>query len=229
MKQIVMPRLDIDMETGTVVNWLKSENDPVNSGELLAKIMTLKVTVEVYSPTSGVLDRIVVPIRKEVPVGQVLCIIREANDTQELLEKAVTDASSKLGAKAIETRTEVSRPIKEAERKKERIIASPLAKKIAEEHSLDLGTIAGTGPEGRITREDVLRKVEENSQVSETVLLSGIRKIVADRMSESFRTTPHATVVIDVDASQIIKLRDQLKKGLRYHSTPSSSWQPPER
>lgn len=212
LQRITMPRLDIDMESGAVVDWLKSENEPVNSGELLAKIMSLKVTVEIPSPASGFLHKIIVPKGKEVPVGQVLCIIREEKDSEEELQKAAEEAQSGPAAKAIAARTSSSKIVQEAEKAIQRVIASPLAKKMAEEHGIDLRNVVGTGPEGRIMKEDVSRLIDEVSQFSEVIPLAGTKKIVAERMSESFRTAPHATVVIDVDATQIVKMRDQFKR-----------------
>ncbi|MFB0543860.1 MAG: lipoyl domain-containing protein, partial [Candidatus Bathyarchaeia archaeon] len=91
MRRILMPRMDIDMERGSVVEWMRSEGEAVEEGEPVVKIMSEKVTYEVPSPASGILHRIIVP-EGEVSIGQVIGLLREKGDTEEALEAAVEDS-----------------------------------------------------------------------------------------------------------------------------------------
>lgn len=211
MRRILMPRMDIDMDRGSVVEWMKSEGEAVEEGESLVKIMSEKVTYEVPSPAPGVLHRVLVSAGEEVPIGQVIGLIREEGDTEEALEAAVEEALRQFTKP--EARVEVERrAIPRAPRRAARVIASPVARRLAEEYGIDLRGVVGTGPRGRITKADVLRLVEEASQFSETIPLKGIRRTVAERMSESYRTAPHATVTMNVDMSHVMELRERLKK-----------------
>ena len=211
MRGILMPRMDIDMERGFVVEWMKSEGDAVEKGEPLVKIMSEKVTYEVPSPAKGILHRIIVLMSEEVPIGRVIGILREEGDIEEELEAAAEEALSQL--KEPEAMGEVERRVAPPElkrRKVARILASPVARRLAMEHGIDLRGVVGTGPRGRIKKEDVLKVVEEASQFSETITLRGIRKTVAERMSESFSTAPHATVTMNLDMSHVVGLRERL-------------------
>ena len=213
MRRILMPRMDIDMEKGSVVEWMKPEGEAVAEGEPVVKIMSEKVTYEVPSPASGTLHKIIVTAASEASIGQVIGLLREQGDTEEELEAAVNEAvvrhaepERKEGERRVEVVSHAPR------RETARIVASPVAKRLAEEHGVDLARIVGTGPEGRITKEDVLRLVEEASQFSETIPLTGVRRTVAERMAESFRAAPHATVTIDVDMSHAVDLRKRLQE-----------------
>ncbi|RLI31804.1 2-oxo acid dehydrogenase subunit E2 [Candidatus Bathyarchaeota archaeon] len=213
MRRILMPRMDVDMDRGSVVEWMKGEGEAVEEGEPLVKIMSEKVTYEVPSPASGILHKILVPAGEEVPIGQVIGILREEGDREEDLEAAVEEALRQLRRPeaGVEVRRErrAPRPVR---RRGARIRTSPVARRLAEEYGIDLGEVVGTGPGGRITKEDVLRFVEEASQFSETIPLRGIRRVVAERMSESFRTAPHAVVSMDVNMSHVVELRRRLRE-----------------
>jgi len=213
MRRVLMPRMDIDMEKGSIVEWVTPEGGYVKEGEPVVKIMSEKVTYEVPSPASGTLYRIVVSAGKDVPIGRVIGILREEEDVEEELKAAVNEALFQLlepERKEVETEKREAPQIQR--RETSRVIASPLAKRLADEHGIDLTEVVGTGPEGRITREDVLKLVEESSQFSQTIPLVGVRKTVAERMAESFRTAPHAIVTMDVDMSHTADLRKRLKE-----------------
>jgi len=213
MHRILMPRMDIDMEKGSVVEWMKQEDEAVAEGEPVVKIMSEKVTYEVPSPASGTLHRIIALAGKEVPIGQVLGILREQGDTQQELEASVNEALLRP-AEPERKETEKERRLAPPPLRREpaRIVASPVAKRLAEEHGIDLTGVVGTGPDGRITREDVLRLVEEASQFSETIPLTGVKRTVAERMAESFRVAPHAIITMDVDMSHAVDLRKRLQE-----------------
>ena len=221
MRTVIMPRLDLDMEKGTVLEWMKRKGEEVKKGEPIVKIMSEKVTYEVDSPATGVLYEVLVQPDTEVPIGQVIGIIKEADDKTEDIERVVKEARESLARlleakvphveKAVETmKIEVA-----AKRKPERVKISPLAKKLAEQHGIDITKIEGTGPGGRIVKKDVLRAIEELKagieEEAEVIPLTGVRKVVAERMAYSYRTAPHAILMVKVDMSEAIKLRQSFE------------------
>ena len=159
--EVKLPRLGQGMEAGTIVRWLKTEGEPVEKGEPLYELDTDKVTQEVEAEASGVLLKIAIP-EGEVPVGRTIAYIGEAGE--EVAAEADVSSDGKATA-------EVAPAAPEAEAEREpapaepatsdagegRLKASPLARRIARERSLDLASIAGTGPDGRIVAEDVER------------------------------------------------------------------------
>jgi len=217
-----MPRLDLDMEKGTVLEWLKKKGDKVKRGEPVVMIMSEKVTYEVESPASGVIYEVLLPPDIEVPIGQVIGVIMENGDEPTLLESTVRKAKESLvelaGVKKPEIKTEVKIVQKEevAKEKTKRKKISPLAKILAKQYGVDIFEIRGTGPGGRIVKQDVLKAAEElkarfEEQV-EVIPLSGVRKVVAERMAYSFRTAPHAILMLEVDMSEAVKLRQDFEK-----------------
>ncbi len=162
--EVILPRLGQGMETGTIVRWLKSEGDPVTKGEALFELDTDKVTQEVEAEASGVLLRIAVA-EGEVPVGQTVAFIGDQGET--LPEPAAPPAPA---AARDERPSELSRqgatngsshaepgPLASPGVPGGRVKASPLARRIARERGIDLATLRGTGPDGRVVAEDVER------------------------------------------------------------------------
>lgn len=226
MQTIVMPRLDIDMEAGTVVRWIKNEGESVRVDEPVVEVMSEKVSFEVASPASGEIYRIVVPPNQEVPIGRVLAVVRETGDSEAELDLEVEKAEKSLEGKAMEkplasVPVERSRPGVQAPPER-RARASPLARKLAERHCLDLSTVEGTGPGGRITRDDVLAAVKTaqapaqavEPAIVESMPLAGIRKLTAERMSSSFTHTPHAFLSVEVDMSNVLLNRKRMEGSL---------------
>ncbi len=208
--KVVMPRLSLTMKEGTVVNWFKKEGDPVKKGDPLVEVLSEKVTYDVEAPASGILRRILALEGDEVPVAETLGIIAEKDEPiTEIEEAAVTTAPPE--------RIEKVAPLPEKEMVKkvrERVPASPAAKRLAREYNIDLAEVGGSGPEGRIVEVDVRRYIEEMapaSHVREVIPLTGIRKTTAERLSYSARTAPHSTVTMEVDMSNAVKLREKTR------------------
>jgi len=209
---VILPKLDEAMRTGRIIKWLKKEGDRVEKGEVLFELETEKVTFEVEAGESGILSSVRAKAGKVVPVGATIAFILQPGEkAPEILEPA----GKARGAVAVE----VPKVTKEAEVK-----ASPLAKRIAKEHNIDLSLVTGTGPWGRITKEDVLQAVEEGKAVTpalapekpelveaeeEIVPLSSMREIIAECMTESFQV-PHFYQTIEVDTQELGKAREQL-------------------
>src|SRR5206468_4574156 len=153
---VSLPRLGQGMEAGTIVRWLKSEGDRVEKGEPLYELDTDKVTQEVEADASGVLLKILAGEGEEIEVGKRIAVIGEEGEEVAVAEEPAAKAEKKaeapkpepLPAERIEAPQEPSRA-------NGRIKASPLARRIARERSIDLANLTGTGPDGRIVAEDV--------------------------------------------------------------------------
>jgi len=205
---IIFPKLDEAMRSGKIVRWLKNEGDRVEKGEVILEIESEKTAFEIEAETSGILSKIMAKAGDEVPVGATIAfILQPGEEAPEIPEPVIVRAKEE-------------KPV-EAAKKTELIKASPLAKNIAKEHNIDLTLVAGTGPGGRITKEDVLQALEEGKAVApptkeapelaeeEIVPLSSMREVIARRMIESFQT-PHFYLSVEVDAQELGKIRNQL-------------------
>jgi pyruvate dehydrogenase E2 component (dihydrolipoamide acetyltransferase) len=197
--EVILPRLGQGMESGTIVRWLKSEGEPVAKGEPLFELDTDKVTQDVEAETAGVLLKIAVA-EGEVPVGQTVAFIGEQGES--VPETAAATPRAEPEARE-EARPD---PAREAPQQEPavasgngRIKASPLARRLARERGIDLGSVRGTGPEGRIVAEDVER-AEAGAPVAavaataplptgeaERVPLTNVRKTIARRLTEAWQ------------------------------------------
>jgi len=197
--KVVMPKLDQAMEKGTIGEWLKREGDRVEKGEPILRIDVDKASFELEAERSGYLRKILYEEGETVEVGKVIAYISDSMDEEIPEEKPITVEEAKpLKAEEAEEVVEVK--------------ASPLAKKLAREKGIDLSKVKGSGPGGRILAKDVLAYIEslEKPAEYEIMPLSKIRRITAEKMSFSKRTIPHFYVQVDVDASELIKLRQSL-------------------
>lgn len=217
--EVVMPKLGITMESGTVVKWYKKEGDKVEKGEPLVEIIGEKVTYDLEAPASGVLRKIIGREETEVPVSQIIGFIGKLDEPIPQVEIPPKVEVKPIPQVEIPVKVEVKPPIQLEVPAKietgEEIRASPLAKRIAREQGIDLRQVVGTGPGGRITEEDV-RKFSEKGvvrerKVKQVIPLIGVRKTIADRMTLSARTSPRITLMVEVDASEMIRLRSQMK------------------
>jgi len=225
VKIIFMPRLDEEQEKGMVVEWLKAQGDTVTQGEEIVEVMSEKVSFIVEASVTGTVHKIFVEEAEEVPIGTTIAIISEAEDSPDMLEKAVKEAEEKLKIEtpivAEKEEIKVIEKEEEVKIKPERIKISPIAKRLAKEHELEITQIEGTGPGGRIVKEDVLRAIEQGKIIPavpeevERITLTGVRKIIAERMTQSYQTAPHVTVMMEADASNMVKLREEFEEKTR--------------
>jgi len=202
-----MPRLSLAMKTGTIIEWFKKEGETVEKGELVVEVLSEKATYDVEAPVTGVLRKILVEEGIDVPVGVTLAFI--AAPDEELPEEAIKAEVATVGV-VIDKAAVKEEPVPNMVR--ERVLASPAAKRMAREHDVDLTQIQGTGPEGRLVEEDVKRFLQEKTVLMpkkrEEFLLTGIRKTTAERLASSFRTAPHSFIIMDVDVTKAAKLRE---------------------
>jgi pyruvate dehydrogenase E2 component (dihydrolipoamide acetyltransferase) len=227
---INMPKLGFDMAEGTLVRWLKKIGETVNKGEVLAEIETDKATVEVESPAAGVVRKLLVDEGAVVPVSSPIAIVGTAD---EKLEEPVVQMPDSIPEKKetvaqVVIAAPVTQPAPVSQADSVHAI-SPLARRMAEERQLDLSSIKGTGPGGRIVRRDVeallSRQLPPDAsrivsalpspgystvKISDQILpLSKLRAAIGRRMVEAKSTIPHFYVTHDYKMDMLLNLRQQ--------------------
>ena len=223
--EVLMPQLGLTMEEGTVSQWIKHEGDEVKTGDVIVEITTDKLTNEVASEHDGVMLKIVAQEGEDIPVKGLLCYIGQPGE-------AVGDAAAAPAAAA-----PAAAPAPVAAANGKRIRISPLARKTAAKMGVDYSGIAGTGPSGRIVVKDILAAAEaqknapaaapaaaeaapakkeapkaglELMEGDTVVKLTGMRKVVAERMLASHTEIPPVTQNIKVDVTELMKFRKML-------------------
>jgi pyruvate dehydrogenase E2 component (dihydrolipoamide acetyltransferase) len=215
--EVIMPKMGQTMEKGRIIRWLKNEGEEVEKGEPLLEIETDKTTIEVEARDSGILRKILAQEGEDAPVATTIAYITGEGELlpEEGISKGVRAPESPTAKIQKETSIIAPKPgeITKA-RKASRIRASPLAKKIGEEKGVDLTQVEGSGPGGRITKEDVLKhlasKPAESSSEFQVVPMSSMRKAIAEKMVESKSHIPHFYVSTEVDMTEATKLRKDL-------------------
>ena len=223
--QVTLPRLGQGMETGTIVRWLKSEGENVEKGDPLYELDTEKVTQEVEAEASGVLLKILAGEGEEIEVGKAIAVIGQEG---EEIPAAVAEApNEEPQAEAEPAPAPEPETAPEPEQRVEstnggRVKASPLARRIARERGVELSSLRGTGPEGRIVAEDVERAAASGAVSAparaaapvptgevEVVKLNQMRKTIARRMTEAWEA-PAFQIAMSADMSASIRLREAL-------------------
>jgi pyruvate dehydrogenase E2 component (dihydrolipoamide acetyltransferase) len=210
------------MEAGTIVRWLKSEGDTVEKGEALYELDTDKVTQEVEADASGVLLKILAGEGEEIEVGKRIAVIGEEGEAVSVEEEPAPKAEKKAEAPRPEPLpAEQVEPPEEPEpsRANGRIKASPLARRIARERSIDLASLRGTGPDGRIVAEDVERAAAAPAHAppgtapleAEVVPLTSLRKTIARRLTEAWQA-PAFQISMSADMTRAQELHARLRE-----------------
>jgi len=212
---VVMPKLGLTMTEGTIEKWLKQEGDRVDKREPLVEIITEKINFQYESPASGILRKILHEEGEVVPVAVPIAIIAEEGEALPEFEAMKPEIPVEVSMPA-----SIQREIKEPSK---RIFVSPIARKIAQEKGIDLSSVKGTGPGGRIIKMDIMTEVEKAAgkitevppplpkPIEKVIPLKGIRKIIAKRMTESFQNIPHFYLSLEIDMTAALALREQLK------------------
>jgi len=152
ISEVTMPSMGADMSEGTIVKWLKKEGDEVKRGDKLAEIETDKTVVEMECYNDGILKKIIVQEGQAVPVGDLIAYIGDEGDD---VPETSSSQSASSEPSANDSPQVENKPESVSSSSNVKVKASPIAKKLATELGVDLGAISGTGPGGRITREDV--------------------------------------------------------------------------
>lgn len=230
---ISMPKLGFDMQEGQIVRWVKAEGDPVNKGEVIAEIETDKATVEVEATASGVMRKHLVSEGTFVPIGDPIAIVGGADeDISALMPAESGEAAADESAAAdqtpapapVEAATSAPAAVPAAPG---RIIASPVARRMAREHGLDLSRVQGTGPGGRIVKRDVEAALtapqtspaaapafQAASRPSETIAPSKLRQAIARRMVEAKQQVPHFYVTHEYRMDALLEARKRINARL---------------
>ncbi len=252
--EILMPALSPTMEKGTLSKWLVAEGDEISSGDLIAEIETDKATMEVEAAEDGRVGRLVVaPGTEDVAVGTLIALLLEDDEDASSLKGATEDAKKSEKPKTSAIKPEVKEetsaaskpetaPAEKADQSKPaasngsdhgaRVVASPLAKRLARQAGINLDGVKGSGPGGRIVKKD-LEGVEpgvigpaRTSAASapaasvimdppadvpfEEVKLSAMRKIIAQRLTQSKQTVPHFYLTVDIEIDSLLAVRKEL-------------------
>jgi pyruvate dehydrogenase E2 component (dihydrolipoamide acetyltransferase) len=214
------------MNDGTIVKWLKQEGDAVEEGDPLCEVESAKVNSEVESPGAGTLARIVVPEGMTVDTGTLLAVLLAAGEEAVDLPEPMTDA--KASAPTPSTTSPAGRQGAAGGRRQ----ITPVARKVARELGVDLESVTGSGPGGRILEDDVRAAaaappagapaaspsypVEDGPPVAETVRLTGLRATIARRMTES-GGIPTVTLTTEADVTNAVAMQRQLVGEWRSH------------
>ncbi len=232
--EIVMPRLSDTMEEGTILRWLKRDGEQVKRGEELVEIETDKANMTYESDQEGVLETIAAE-GDTLAVGEPIARVGASTGGAErnaaaasppAAEQEDEPASRPAGVRAVgdaaeegdshEAGSSTQHPEGEIESAGERVKASPLARRIASESSVDLHTVSGSGPGGRIVKADVQAAAPAGVATAKgettTVELTRTQQTIARRMAESKATIPDFTLQMDVDMEECVKLRGELKR-----------------
>jgi pyruvate dehydrogenase E2 component (dihydrolipoamide acetyltransferase) len=242
---VVMPQMGESIFEGTITKWLKKLGDKVQRDEPLFEISTDKVDAEIPAPSSGILQEIKVPEGNTVQVNTIVGVIGDGSSAAASASAPVpataaapTPPAAPVPAKKEAKEAPAPPPAPAASASEEEedsdVRSSPLVRKLAREHSVDLAKMTGSGTGGRVTKQDVLDFVERRTTTpapapaprqapasapapgaiaGELVPMSNMRKIIAQRMIESRRTSAHVHCMFEVDLTRIVNLRNKLKNG----------------
>ncbi|MBN2338401.1 MAG: 2-oxo acid dehydrogenase subunit E2 [Acidobacteria bacterium] len=258
--KVIMPQLGESVYEGTLTKWLKKAGDPVVKDEPLFEVSTDKVDSEIPAPASGILDEILVDEGTTIKIDTVVAVIRESAGDGDAPGETPEEESAR--GPAAETGTEGEGTGKTGKERAEAaggkakegsaapsirpqsLLASPLVRKIARENGVDLADVAGTGLEGRITKDDLEKHLSRGGAAAsgapaaaggagggtgapeggsgggagddaETVPMTPMRRAIAERMVQSKRTSAHVNTMFEIDMSPIVRLRQARKEDFR--------------
>ena len=225
--KVLMPKLSDTMDEGKILKWVRKEGEKVKQGETIVEIESDKADMELEAYDSGVLRKIVVQEGGKAPIGALIAVIGDANENIDAL---LTESTSAAPAKK-EEKKETPASVQHSSSTPQVLIqptqgdgkvkASPLAKRLAKENNINLGSVQGSGPQGRVIKRDIESAMSGKMSVTrstativpgtvEEIPLSAIRKTIAKRMTESKVTAPHFYVTVEVDMEPAMAFREQI-------------------
>lgn len=232
--EATMPKFGLTMTEGTIQKWFKAEGDAIQAGEPLFEVETEKVLYEVESLATGTVAKLLYPLEAVVPVGMPVAVIAESGEN-------VAEVAAKYGGGAPQaaTATAAAAPAASAASaaapaasgRREGAPVTPAARKLAQEHHVDLSRVVGTGPGGRVTREDVEKAISAAAAApvpaptptpaapapaapptAASTPLRGMRKVIAERMHKSLQGSAQLTITTEVDVTQLIDRRQEVQR-----------------
>jgi 2-oxoisovalerate dehydrogenase E2 component (dihydrolipoyl transacylase) len=261
---IVMPQLGESVAEGIIGKWLKQEGDRVERDEPFVEVITDKVNAEIPSPVAGVLLKLTQPEGATVAVGEEIAIIGDEDGNAGTTAPAAaesnqqTDGSNGGGSErgagsavAVAPKTPSAEQRSPHDGRSERVRSSPLVRRLADEHGVNLDEVAGTGIGGRVSKNDILQFVAQRGggtaaaptaapveslpsapvqapkragAAEERIPISPIRKLIAERMTLSKTTIPHAVTIVEVDMTNAVRFRDARKDEFRQREGVSLSF-----
>lgn len=277
---IVMPQLGESVAEGVIGKWLKQEGDTIQRDEPIVEVITDKVNAEIPSPVAGVLERIAQPEGATVAVGQEIAVIGDgaavsssvSDEAQAVAvpagavsQRSEANASGGNGYATATAAPPASAPAEAAVSggRADRVRSSPLVRRLADEHGINLSAVHGTGIGGRVSKQDIMALIELQSAPAvespagaperrappeaapvpapqpkpsptaiphvpsgndEIVPISPIRKMIADRMVLSKTTIPHATTIVEVDMTKVVRYRESKKDEFRRRENMALSY-----
>jgi len=247
---IQMPALSPTMEEGTLTKWLIKEGDTVESGDIMAEIETDKATMEFEAVDEGIIGKIIIPEGTTgVKVNEIIAILLEDGEDASSIEiqediKLKNNTNDEVNVTNTEIK-EIKADVIKSNSSADRVFATPLARRIAKSKDLDLNSISGSGPYGRIVKADVEVSISlpskdtvtttmAKSASSESVKslykervfieieLDGMRKVIANRLTEAKQTIPHFYLRKSVNLDKLLKIRTEMNEGLADKGTKIS-------
>jgi len=233
--KVIMPQMGESIFEGTLTKWLKKPGDKVERDEALFEISTDKIDSEIPSPASGILQEVLVKEGQTVQINTVVAVIGDGSAKPAPTEENKPAPASEKQQPVQEPAKQAAPPATPSEPESERTPTSPLVRKLAKEHGIDLATLAGKGSgiNGRVTKEDILAAVEKNGEKAgakadakpaaappapikfsgevERVPMTPMRKSIAEHMMASRGTSAHVTTFFEIDCSKILQAREKLK------------------
>lgn len=240
--KIEMPKLSDTMEEGVIAKWNVKEGDKISAGDIIAEVETDKATMDVEAFDDGTLLKIIPQEGDAVPLGGLIAVIgEEGEDISDILDGAGGSGSPEGSSSKDSDKKEEKKSEEKEEEKTEtketssgsddgRVKASPLAKKMAEDKGIDLTSVQGSGPDGRVVKKDIedykggssSSKPSSSSTISASksfesleskeVKVSQMRKVIARRLSESKFTNPHFYETIDIDMKAAMAARSSMNE-----------------
>ncbi len=232
-KDVIMPALGMAQETGTLIQWLKSSGDTVTKGEPLMEIETDKATVEIEAPATGILSDVTAQVGDVIPVGQRIAVIVAPGEASAPPPKPVTatPVAARLLAEHNLNVSQVKASGKQVRKEdvlafleeknhtpSARILASPKARRLAQENGIDLIAVQGTGPNGAVIASDLQSLIatspilEPSSIPDDPFPTSRVWQVMAERLTQAWTSIPHFYLIREANASRLIAWREKAQK-----------------
>ena len=229
-----MPKLGLTMESGTILKWMVGEGDPVEKGEIILQIQTDKVEYDVEAPEKGSLLKMYAAEGEEIPCGDNLAVIGEPGEDISAFQEKVESETARQAAPPAPAPVPAPAPAAPAPEASTlparapgaRVFASPAARRVARELGIDYRTLKGTGPNGRIIQADVRAasgargaaipaspsaSASGPPAVARSSPVTGMRKVIIDRMGASWSQVPRVTLQIEADLTNLLAVREASK------------------
>ncbi|WP_230932419.1 dihydrolipoamide acetyltransferase family protein [Priestia sp. TSO9] len=224
--EVVMPKLGMAMKEGTVSTWNKKVGDSVSKGDMIASINSEKIEMDIEAPQDGVILDILVQEDVGVPPGTIICYVGKPNEQLNEQNRSANELQApKNEVAAAISLEEPPANAAPSKKNKETVRISPIARKIAESENLNVETIQGTGPKGRITKADVEKVLAERASEAspqtverdnpainkETLPVAGMRKVIASRMHNSLLNSAQLTINMKADVTDLLSFQREIK------------------